>query len=211
MFLRIHHRGNKLSAIITVILLCLFALWKIRNVLWRRKHCEIVTGRILKAEEIGTTAEFIRSRLTIAYTDSNDEAETVQLLTCNRAAASAETIELSIIPRAHLRRGRGYQSLQPDERTWLRMDEKHRSLVNRTNRMAEEFDLTDRRWNPLNLLICPALYVEQARFADPQAHREPGKSSPLLRRMLMFLLILLLAFIEIFGLFYLMGSSEGIL
>ncbi len=211
MLFRIRGRHPEFTMLITVILLCLFGLWKLRNFLWRRRHCEIVTGAILKAEEIGRTVDFVRYRLTIEYTDSNGETETVQLLTCNSEAASAETTELSIISRTHLRKGRGYQSLLPDERVQLRLDETTRSQLEQINRTTEDLDLTDRRWDLLNLLLCPALYVERARFADPKAHREPKKRTPLTKLLMDLLIFLVLLIVGIMALFYLMGTTEGIL
>lgn len=143
--------------------------WHLRRVLWRKKHAELVTGSILKCEQIGSTAEYTRYLLTVEFTDSDGDPDTVQLVTCSRATAESPTVELSVVAESKLW-GKRRKPVFLEERAYLYMsDETRRNAQLLESRVQRR----ERMHYGLSSIFHPEYFAARAEFADKKANAEP--------------------------------------
>lgn len=144
---------------------------------WRKKHSEIVIGRVTKCEELSLFPGTPRYLLTVEYNDNSGALETEELISFSPAAPKLKEVELSIVSYADRmsRYGEEY-TVKPDfeelkQFPQLSEDEKEAMKRKFENYLAAEHP--NHATSFADGFLRPYLCAQKAEFADKKAHQRP--------------------------------------
>ena len=139
--------------------------------LWRKKHSEIVIGRVTKCEELSLFPGTPRYLLTVEYNDNSGDLETEELISFSPAAPKLKEVELSIVSYADRmsRYGEEY-TVKPDFEE-LKQFVKDARFDRMENYLAAEHP--NHATSFADGFLRPYLCAQKAEFADKKAHQRP--------------------------------------
>lgn len=205
--------GLSLGLVLVGSFLGIFRLRYLCVRLWRKKHSEIVTGRVTKCEMLSFFAGTPRYLLSLEYNDSSGAFETEELISFSPDAPRLKEVELSVVSYADRmsRYGEEY-TVKPDFEELkqfpdLSKDEKEAMKRKFENYLAAEYP--NHATSFLDGFFRPYLCAQKAEFADKKAHQRPKPPNAYsLKKFIMDVIIfIVLLILACAGLAYLMVKT----